>query len=232
MKRKNPRAAVDATVQAPFCTSWADAFRICAVHARNAVGVPVRLVKHLRRKTTKNPMLMFLALCYGICGCTRPSGLPSRFPSTARVSFTETTHAKRPPSPLLFQSGPRCIVPKSPAGRNMTVMWQTLTYNWDDVNRMESSTSADTWNLQRTPPVKTNTTALSIANRPRDFQDGLPRLLDLRFSDDILIFGQAVVEAARLLNELVRCCSQAGLFSNAIKTQSPHRRATSCKAYD
>ena len=52
-----------------------------------------------------------------------------------------------------------------------------------------------------------------------DFQDGLPRLLDLRFADDILIFGQAADEATRLLNEMVRCCSQAGLLLNATKTK-------------
>ena len=84
--QKGRRAAADATAQAPFSTSWADAFRVCAVLARSAVGVPVRLVKHLRRKTTKNLMLMFLALCYGICGCPGPVH-GSRL---SAVSFTPT----------------------------------------------------------------------------------------------------------------------------------------------
>ena len=37
-----------------------------------------------------------------------------------------------------------------------------------------------------------------------DFNNGLPRLLDLRFADDIPTFGKTAVEATRLLDELVR----------------------------
>ena len=58
----------------------------------------------------------------------------------------------------------------------------------------------------------------SVASFGLDFGDGLPELLDLRFADGLLLFARSAQDAAKLLDDLVRCCSGAGLHLNVTKT--------------
>ena len=51
-----------------------------------------------------------------------------------------------------------------------------------------------------------------------DLGDGLRRLLDLRFADDIVLFGRTQKEIARLLDSLVEEFAHVGLTLNASKT--------------
>ena len=51
-----------------------------------------------------------------------------------------------------------------------------------------------------------------------DFHDGYPPLLDLRFADDILIFGDSAEGAASLLDALITTLDRTGLKLNASKT--------------
>ena len=59
----------------------------------------------------------------------------------------------------------------------------------------------------------------SVASFGLDFGDGLPELLDLRFADDLLLFARSAQDAAKLLDDLVRCCSGVGLRLNVTKTK-------------
>ena len=51
-----------------------------------------------------------------------------------------------------------------------------------------------------------------------EMQDGMPRLLDLRFADDIFIFGSTSVECLELLDALEDDLDEVGLFLNLNKT--------------
>ena len=51
-----------------------------------------------------------------------------------------------------------------------------------------------------------------------DFHDGYPPLLDLRFADDILIFGDSAEGVASLLDALITTLDRTGLKVNASKT--------------
>ena len=51
-----------------------------------------------------------------------------------------------------------------------------------------------------------------------DLGDAMPRLLDLRFADDILIFANTKEEVQNLLDSLVRHLATAGLVLNTSKT--------------
>ena len=50
-----------------------------------------------------------------------------------------------------------------------------------------------------------------------DLGDSQPALLDLRFADDILLFGKSYAEAVSLLHDLATVLSQVGLILNAIE---------------
>ena len=52
-----------------------------------------------------------------------------------------------------------------------------------------------------------------------DLYDNLPKLLDVRFADDVFIFTTSSRHAAWILDELVRCCSHVGLILNPKKTK-------------
>ena len=52
-----------------------------------------------------------------------------------------------------------------------------------------------------------------------DFQDGLAKLLDLRFADDILLFAMTRDEAARILDAIVQALAAVGLLLNPTKTK-------------
>ena len=51
-----------------------------------------------------------------------------------------------------------------------------------------------------------------------DMHDGLPRLLDLRFADDISIFGSSSLQCLELLDALENVLDEVGLFLNVDKT--------------
>ena len=51
-----------------------------------------------------------------------------------------------------------------------------------------------------------------------EMQDGMPRLLDLRFADDIFIFGSTSVDCLELLDALEDDLDEVGLFLNMNKT--------------
>ena len=51
-----------------------------------------------------------------------------------------------------------------------------------------------------------------------DLGDGLPPLLDLRFSDDIHLFGSSSRTLLHILDELINCLANVGLHLNASKT--------------
>ena len=51
-----------------------------------------------------------------------------------------------------------------------------------------------------------------------DLGDGQPALLDLRFADDILLFGKSYAETVSLLHDLATVLSQVGWTVNASKT--------------
>ena len=51
-----------------------------------------------------------------------------------------------------------------------------------------------------------------------DMHDGLPRLLDLRFADDIFIFGSTSLECLELLDAFENVLDEVGLFLNVDKT--------------
>ena len=51
-----------------------------------------------------------------------------------------------------------------------------------------------------------------------DLQDGLPKLLDLRFADDILLFARTAQEALFLLETLMHEFAEVGLLLNGEKT--------------
>ena len=51
-----------------------------------------------------------------------------------------------------------------------------------------------------------------------DLPDGLPKLLDLRFADDILLFARTAREALFLLETLMHEFAEVGLFLNGEKT--------------
>ena len=51
-----------------------------------------------------------------------------------------------------------------------------------------------------------------------EMQDGMPRLLDLRFADDIFTFGSTSVECLELLDALEDDLDEVGLFFNLNKT--------------
>ena len=59
----------------------------------------------------------------------------------------------------------------------------------------------------------------SVASFGLDFGDGLPELRDLRFADDLLLFARSAQDAAKLFDDLVRCCSGVGLRLNVTKTK-------------
>ena len=68
-----------------------------------------------------------------------------------------------------------------------------------------------------------------VGNVGFDLMDGGPNLFDLRFADDILVFGRSRVEAGSLLDALVKHLDRVGLRSNPDKTvvitneaQPPH----------
>ena len=46
-----------------------------------------------------------------------------------------------------------------------------------------------------------------------DVYDNLPKLLDIRFADDVFVFTTSSRHAAWILNELVRCCRHVGAYS-------------------
>ena len=48
---------------------------------------------------------------------------------------------------------------------------------------------------------------------------GVPGLLDRRFADDLLLFARSAQDAAKLLDDLVRCCFGVGLRLNVTKTK-------------
>ena len=58
-----------------------------------------------------------------------------------------------------------------------------------------------------------------------DLGDAMPRLLDLRFADDILIFANTKEEVQNLLDSLVRHLATAGLVLNTSKTVALTREA-------
>ena len=49
--------------------------------------------------------------------------------------------------------------------------------------------------------------------------DGMSHLLDLRFADDILLFGESAQVVGSMLDALVTCLGQVGLKLNASKTK-------------
>ena len=49
--------------------------------------------------------------------------------------------------------------------------------------------------------------------------DGMSHLLDLRFADDILLFGESAQAVGSMLDALVACLEQVGLKLNASKTK-------------
>ena len=51
-----------------------------------------------------------------------------------------------------------------------------------------------------------------------DLQDGMDRLVDLRFLDDILLFAKSAAEASAILDGLVHELAAVGLVLNAAKT--------------
>ena len=51
-----------------------------------------------------------------------------------------------------------------------------------------------------------------------DLSDGIPHLIDLRFANDILLFGRSPAEVRKLLDSLVAELSEVGLLLNADKT--------------
>ena len=51
-----------------------------------------------------------------------------------------------------------------------------------------------------------------------DMHDGLPRLLDLRFADDIFIFGSTSLQCLELLDALENVLDEVGLFLTVDKT--------------
>ena len=51
-----------------------------------------------------------------------------------------------------------------------------------------------------------------------DLQDGLPKLLDLRLADDILLFAPTAREARFLLENLMHEFAEVGLLLNGEKT--------------
>ena len=51
-----------------------------------------------------------------------------------------------------------------------------------------------------------------------DMHDGLPRLLDLKFTDDIFIFGSTSLQCLELLDALENVLEEVGLFLNVDKT--------------
>ena len=59
----------------------------------------------------------------------------------------------------------------------------------------------------------------SVASFGLDFGDGLPELLDLGFAEDLPLFARSAQDAAKLLDDLVRCCSGVGLRLNVTKTK-------------
>ena len=52
-----------------------------------------------------------------------------------------------------------------------------------------------------------------------DLGDGMSHLLDLRFADDILLFGESAQAVGSMLDALVACLEQVGLKLNASKTK-------------
>ena len=57
-----------------------------------------------------------------------------------------------------------------------------------------------------------------VGNVGFNLMDGGPNLLDLRFADDILVFGRSRVEAGNLLDALVKHLDRVGLLLNTDKT--------------
>ena len=51
-----------------------------------------------------------------------------------------------------------------------------------------------------------------------DFQDGFPKLLDLRFVDDSLLFAMTRDEAARILDKIAQAVAAVGLVLNPATT--------------
>ena len=58
----------------------------------------------------------------------------------------------------------------------------------------------------------------SVGNVGFNLMDRGPNLLDLRFADDILVFGRSRVEAGNLLDALVKHLDRVGLLLNPDKT--------------
>ena len=58
---------------------------------------------------------------------------------------------------------------------------------------------------------------LKVGDLGFDLSDGIPHLIDLRFANDILLFGRSGMEVRKLLDSLVAELSEVGLLLNAHK---------------
>ena len=58
-----------------------------------------------------------------------------------------------------------------------------------------------------------------------DLHDGMPKLLDLTFADDVLFFASSAHEATALLDLLTQNLAATGLLLNAHKTCYSHKRS-------